>query len=56
MNETEKAAAFDQLIKALLHKWHDGRWSWWARTPCGGPVRDTKEEALADLLAWSQRK
>jgi hypothetical protein len=56
MTTDEKAAAFDLLVVALTNQWHDGSWSWWCRTPCGGPARATREEAVADLVEWSRRK
>lgn len=50
-----KAAALDTLTTALTNQWHDGRWSWFNLSPCGGPMRSTRSEAVEDLLAWSQR-
>lgn len=55
MTDAEKAAAFDLLAEALTNRWHDGRWSWWCRSPCGGPLRATREEAAADLIEWARR-
>jgi hypothetical protein len=55
MTTEEKAAAFDRLAAALTNQWDDGSWSWWCRTPCGGPPRPTREEAVADLVAWANR-
>lgn len=54
MTDAEKASAFDLLAEALLNRWWDGRWSWHCLTPSGGPQRDTREEALADLVRWSE--
>jgi hypothetical protein len=52
-----KAAAFDLLTRALTNRWSDGKWSWWCRTPCGSTetLRETREEAIADLMEWAAR-
>jgi len=52
----DKAFAFDLLAKALTNRWWDGRWSWWCRSPVGGPPREFREEAVADLLEWARRQ
>jgi hypothetical protein len=52
----EKAAAFDVLAVAMTNRFADGTWSWWCPTPCGGAeTRQTREEAVADLVAWAGR-
>jgi hypothetical protein len=57
MTDAEKIAAFDTLALALTNQWHDGSWTWFCRTPCGGLVkRATREEAVADLVAWAERQ
>lgn len=56
MSDAEKIAAFDLLSVALLNQWHDGTWTWWCPTPCGGlEPRATREEAGADLVAWAKK-
>ena len=50
-----RIAALDTLTQALTNQWHDGRWSWWNPSPCGGSMFPTRQEAIDDLLAWSQR-
>lgn len=55
MLTSEKAAAFDTLCDALTNRWSNGRWSWFPHTACGGPERETKEEAIRDLIEWSER-
>lgn len=55
MTTEEKAETFDLIARALTNRWSDGRWSWWCRLPCGGPSRDTREEAVADLVEWAKR-
>lgn len=53
----EKAAAFDVVALALTNQWYDGSWTWWASAPCGGLAkRATREEAVQDLIEWSQKK
>jgi hypothetical protein len=54
MSDPEKIEAFDALALALTNRWHDGQWSWWCRTPPGGPSRATREEAVADLVVWAK--
>ncbi len=53
MTTEEKAAAFDLVAVALTNDWSDGTWSWWCPSPPGGPHRATREEAVADLVAWA---
>lgn len=53
MTTEEKAAAFDTLCVALTNRWSCGYWTWWCSAPCGGARRDTREEAVADLVAWA---
>jgi hypothetical protein len=55
MTDAEKAAAFDRLADALTNRFHDGRWSWFCPTPCGGKSVATKAEAVADLITWAER-
>jgi hypothetical protein len=55
VSDAEKAAAFDDLAEALTNQWHDGLWSWWCYTMCGGPKRATQVEAIADLIEWGKR-
>lgn len=55
MNIEEKATVFDLLVRAMTNRWSDGRWSWFCRTPCGGESRETREEAIADLIEWAKR-
>ena len=56
MTTKEKAAAFDALANALANQWWDGKWSWFCKTPCGGPMLATKDEAIADLVEWAKRQ
>lgn len=56
MTDAEKAAAFDALAAALTNQWAGGHWSWWCPCPPGGPPRATREEAVADLVAWAARQ
>lgn len=53
MTDADKAAMFDALAEALTNRWQDGSWSWWCPTPCGGPTRETRAEAVADLVKWA---
>ena len=55
MTTEEKAAAFDNLALSLTNEWHDGTWSWWCPTPSGGVPRASREEAMADLVAWAKK-
>lgn len=54
MTLEEKGAAFDAIAKALTNQWWDGTWSWWCPVPAGGPRRPSREEAVADLVAWAR--
>lgn len=56
MTTRQKAEAFDRLAVAMTNQWYDGQWSWHCGTPSGGPMRDTREEAIADLIEWSKRR
>ncbi len=57
MSDEEKVVAFDLLARALTNKWSNGKWTWWCRLPCGSyDDRDTREEAVADLIEWAKRK
>jgi hypothetical protein len=56
LTDAEKAAAFDLLADAPANRLFDGRWQWWCHTPCGGPQRATKGEAVADLIAYAERE
>jgi hypothetical protein len=56
MSAEEKAAAFDVLALALTNRWADGLWSWWCPSPPGGEKRATREDAVADLVAWAQKR
>ena len=53
MTESEKVEAFDALCAVMANCWHDGTWSWWCPTMCGGPVRATRLEAVEDLVRWA---
>lgn len=53
MTVEEKAAAFDDLAVALTNRWADGLWSWWCPCPPGGAKQWTREQAIADLVAWA---
>jgi hypothetical protein len=53
MSHDEKAAAFDRLLSALVHRWATGEWSWWCPCPTGGAPHDTREEAVVELLHWA---
>ncbi len=55
MSTEEKAAAFDTLVLALTNRWVNGTFSWWCPTPCGGEQKGTREQAVADLIAWAER-
>ncbi len=55
MSDADKVDAFDALALALTNRWYDGWWSWWNPSPCGGPMRMTRSEAVADLVAWAHR-
>lgn len=56
MNDAEKLAAFANLTDALTNRWADGTWTWWCPTPSGCEThRQTKEEAIVDLVAWAER-
>lgn len=55
MPDADKITAFDLLAKAMTNKWSDGKWSWWCRLPCGGESRETREEAVQDLIEWAKR-
>lgn len=56
MTAAEKVVGFDALAWALTNQWCDGHWSWCCHTPCGGPARATRSEAVADLVAYAQRE
>ena len=55
MNRKDKAKAFDALKLALTNQWHDGHWTWWCCDPSGGDRRDSREEAIADLVEWAKK-
>lgn len=56
MTDQEKIEAFDHLARAMTNPWYDGQWSWFCLCPAGGPLRATREEAVADLVAWAKRQ
>jgi hypothetical protein len=51
----QKAAAFDEMATALTNCWHDGKWSWWCCSPCGGDKHESREEAVKELVEWAER-
>ena len=57
MTTEEKVAAFDDLALAMTNQWASGHWTWFCPSPCGGAdtPRCSREEAVADLVAWAQR-
>lgn len=55
MMDAEKVEAFDAMAKALTNQWSSGEWSWFCGCPPGGPMRATREEAVADLVAWAKK-
>lgn len=56
MTDAEKIEAFDALALAMTNCWHDGKWSWWCPTPSGSELRrETREEAVMDLVGWANR-
>lgn len=55
MTDAQKAEAFDLLARTFTNRWYDGRWSWFCHTPCGGPQRGTRAEAVADLVDYARR-
>lgn len=56
MTTEEKAEAFDAIALAFTNQWADGRWSWWCHSPKGGKTFATREEAIADLVAYGCRE
>lgn len=56
MTAEDKALAFDVLALALTNQWSNGQWSWFCHTPSGGQKCDTREEAVADLVAYGCRE
>ena len=55
MSDAEKIAAFDSIALAMTNQWHDGKWSWWCPSPCGGSMFDAREEAVVDFIEWAKR-